>query len=232
MKKATYIPIYTAIGTVIHGRGIGKLVGMPTANLEIEQGLELPESGVYISKAMLDDELYAAITHIGRRPTVDNDNEISVETHILNFNEDIYGRRMEIQLFMKLRNPRKFDDLSLLLEQIRKDCLLVRKFWGIKQRNSCLLINVNNHSVKIDKQEVYLSTKEFDILYLLYSNPDVTFSKKQIYEAVWHEPANESYHAVENTIFQIRKKTRQFSKAQDFIKTVVGYGYKINLTEL
>ena len=48
--------------------------------------------------------------------------------------------------------------------------------------------------------------KEFDILYLLYSNPDVTFSKEQIYQAVWHEFSNDYFHAVENTIYQIRKK--------------------------
>lgn len=229
MKNTNYIPIYTARGTVIHGRGIGKLVGMPTANLKIEQGQTLPEAGVYITKIVLDYDIYYGITHIGTRPTVDNDHDVSVETHILNFNKDIYGCEMEIQLFTKLRIPQRFDNLSFLLEQIRKDCEAAREFWGIEQRISRLFIDLNTHTVKIDEQEVYLSTKEFDILYLLYSNPDVTFTKKQIYEAVWHEPANDRYHAVENTIFQIRKKLSQITKSHDFIKTVVGYGYKINL---
>lgn len=229
MENTNYIPIYTAQGTVIHGRGIGKLVGMPTANLEIVRGQGLPALGVYITKAILDCNIYYGITHIGTRPTVDNDHDISVETHILNFNKDIYGCEMEIQLFTKLRTPQRFDNLSLLLEQIRKDCISVREFWGIKQLISRLFIDLNTHTVKIDKQEACLSTKEFDILYLLYSNPDVTFTKKQIYEAVWHEPANDRYHAVENTIFQIRKKLSQITNSHDFIKTVVGYGYKINL---
>ncbi|MBS6397558.1 MAG: winged helix-turn-helix domain-containing protein [Clostridiales bacterium] len=224
-----YIPGYIVKGTVIHGRGIGKLVGMPTANLKVERGQALPESGVYITKAILDCNIYYGITHIGTRPTVDNDQDISVETHILNFNKDIYGYKMEIQLFTKLRLPQRFDNLSFLLEQIRKDCMYAREFWGISPLLSRLFIDVSNHNVTVDKQEVYLSTKEFDVLYLLYSNPDVTFTKKQIYEAVWHEPANNRYHAVENTIFQIRKKLSQITESQNFIKTVVGYGYKINL---
>lgn len=229
MENTKHIPVYTTKGTVIHGRGIGKLVGMPTANLKIEHEHELPTAGVYIAKVLLESSIYYGITHIGTRPTVDSDRHISVETHILNFNEDLYGREMEIQLFTKLRTPQRFDNLSLLLEQIRKDCILVREFWGIEQIASCLCIDVNTHSVKINQQEIFLSIKEFDLLYFLYSNPDVTFTKKQLYEAVWHEPANDRYHAVENTVFQIRKKLSQDGKSHDFIKTIIGYGYKINL---
>lgn len=229
MENTKHIPVYTMKGTVIHGRGIGKLVGVPTANLKIEHEHELPTAGVYIAKVLLESSIYYGITHIGTRPTVDSDRHISVETHILNFNEDLYGREMEIQLFTKLRNPQRFDNLSLLLEQIRKDCILVREFWGIEQIASCLCIDVNTHSVKINQQEIFLSIKEFDLLYFLYSNPDVTFTKKQLYEAVWHEPANDRYHTVENTVFQIRKKLSQDGKSHDFIKTIIGYGYKINL---
>lgn len=229
MKNTNQIPIYIAKGTVIHGRGIGKLVGMPTANLNLDQKDKFPAAGVYISKVFLESKTYCGITHIGKRPTVDNDNDISVETHILNFSKDVYGCSMEIQLFTRLRSPQKFDNLTLLLEQIRKDCISVREYWGINQPASRLFIDINTHAVKIDEHQIYLSVKEFDLLYLLYSNPDVTFTKKQIYEAVWHEPANDRYHAVENTIFQIRKKTKQISLSHDFIKTAVGYGYKINL---
>lgn len=229
MENTKHIPVYITKGTVIHGRGIGKLVGMPTANLKVEQEHELPTAGVYIAKVLLDGRTYYGITHIGTRPTVDGDRDISVETHILNFNEDLYGREMEIQLFTKLRSPQRFDNLSLLLEQIIKDCISVREFWGIEQMDSCLRIDVSTHSVKVNQREIFLSRKEFDLLYFLYANPDVTFTKKQLYEAVWHEPANDRYHAVENTVFQIRKKLNPDGESHDFIKTVVGYGYKINL---
>ena len=66
------------------------------------------------------------------------------------------------------------------------------------------------------------------MLYMLYSNPDVTFTKEQIFEAVWHEPSVGCCHAVENTAFQIRKKFKVISENTEFITTVVGYGYKFS----
>lgn len=227
-EKSNISPLYQIEGIVIHGRGIGKLVGMPTANLQIAPNNRLPESGVYISKIELDAQTLYGITHIGTRPTVDNDSDMSIETHIINFNKDIYGYSMKIHLFSKIRDPQKFDNLSLLLEQIRNDCLVVQDYWGIKFAASKLTIDIGTHKVKIGDKEVYLSTKEFDILYLLFSNPDVAFTKEQIYEAVWHEPANNSYHAVENTIFQVRKRIKPYAPNHDFVSTIVGFGYKYN----
>lgn len=227
-EKGNITPLYQIEGIVIHGRGIGKLVGMPTANLQIAPNSRLPEAGVYISKIELGAQTLYGITHIGTRPTVDNDSDMSIETHIINFNKEIYGHSMKIQLFSKIRDPQKFDNLSLLLEQIRNDCLVVQDYWGIKFAASKLTIDIRTHQVKIGDKEVYLSTKEFDILYLLFSNPDVSFTKEQIYEAVWHEPANNSYHAVENTIFQVRKRIKPYSPNHDFISTIVGFGYKYN----
>ena len=131
MERMKHFPVFVLQGIVIHGRGIGKLVGMPTANLKVVNKSDLPEAGVYISKVMLDSNVYYGITHIGTRPTIDNDRDLSVETHILNFNKEIYGNTMEIQLYRKIRSPLKFDNLSLLLEQIRLDCLASSEFWGI-----------------------------------------------------------------------------------------------------
>lgn len=227
-KQNTQCPFYETSGIVVHGRGIGKLVGMPTANLEVEMGTDLPELGVYISKVFLKGKTLYGITHIGARPTVDDSQEISFETHILNFNENIYGFKMQVQLFSKIRLPHKFDELSSLLEQIRKDCVTVQEYWGIKQLATDLVMDIGKHQVKLCGHEIILSAKEFDVLYLLYSNPDVTFTKKQIYEAVWHEPTNGVYHAVENTVFQIRKRIKAYSVNHDYIKTIVGYGYKYN----
>ena len=92
-----------------------------------------------------------------------------------------------------------------------------------------LTVYGRNRKVVRDGEEISLTPKEFDILYLLYSNPDVTFSKEQIYQAVWHEFSNGCLHAVENTIFQIRKKMRPYLNDLDCIKTVAGYGYKFQM---
>lgn len=221
-------PLHILSGKVIHGRGIGKLVGMPTANMEIPDESILPPSGVYITEILLDGQVYYGLTNIGTRPTVDNDKEISVETHILNFNEEIYGKSIRIQLFNRLRPQQKFENFSLLLEQIRTDCIAARKFFGIEQTISQLYMNAAKHQVIIGNHEVYLSSKEFDILYMLYSNPNIAYTKEQIYKAVWHEPSNGCCHAVENTIFQIRKRLKDYLGEHDFIKTVIGFGYKFN----
>lgn len=101
----------------------------------------------------------------------------------------------------------------------------------MEQIFSQLYMDLTKHQVKIANQEVYLSAKEFDVLYMLYSNPDIVFTKEQLYEGVWHEPSNGCCHAVENTIFQIRKKVKQYSTGYDFIKTIVGYGYKFNTSQ-
>lgn len=219
-------PLCKFSGEVIHGRGIGKLVGMPTANLEIPSDVELPPNGVYITKVLHDGSTYCGITNIGTRPTVDTDSEISVETHILNFNHGIYGEKLEIELFKMLRSIRKFKDFSSLLEQIRKDCVAAQDFFGIKRTYSRLQMDIEKHQARIDSRDVCLSNKEFDVLYMLYSSPDACFTKEQIYEAVWHEPSMGCCHAVENTVFQIRKKCKAISENAEFIKTVVGYGYK------
>lgn len=215
-------------GTVIHGRGIGKLVGTPTANLGVLYTTNMPLPGVYVAKILLDEHCFYGVTHIGRRPTVDNDSDISIETHILEFNQDIYGKRMDIQLYQKLREPQKFNDLSGLLEQIRMDCSAARKFFGLNDLSQQLSMDIQKHSVELYGSEVFLSNKEFDALYLLYSNPGIAYGKEQIYEAVWHQPSNGYFHAVENTIFQIRKKLRSYENGNSCIKTIVGYGYKLN----
>ena len=216
-------------GKVVHGRGIGKLVGSPTANLEILSKDNPPILGVYASSVCWNEKTYYAVTHIGKRPTIDNDENISIEVHLLNFNQDIYGEKLLVELYTKLREPQKFSDLSALLNQIRRDCIATREFFNLDDLPTKLYMDIEKHKVSVENTEVFLSMKEFDILYLLYSNSDVTFSKEQIYQAVWHEFSNDYFHAVENTIYQIRKKLRPYLRYMDCIKTVVGYGYKFQL---
>ena len=94
--------------------------------------------------------------------------------------------------------------------------------------NCALYVDVKRHCVIIGEQEVYLSANEFEVFYMLYLSPQITFTKEQIYEKIWHEPTNNHLHAVENTVFQIRKRLKPHCKGHEYIKTVVGYGYKFN----
>ena len=64
------------------------------------------------------------------------------------------------------------------------------KFWGLKQASHTLHIDVNRHCVILEQKEVYLSTNEFEVLYLLQQSPQTTFTKEQIYKQIWHEPTN------------------------------------------
>lgn len=221
-------PIYTVTGSVVHGRGIGKLVGIPTANLEINKNVTLPETGIYVAEIILRGQKYYGVTHVGMRPTLENDSDISIETYIFDFDNDIYGCNITVNLYKKIREVIKFNELSSLIEQVKNDCLSAQQFWGLKQEKHSVYIDAKRHCVMISGQELYLSTKEFDVFHMLYSSPQTAFTKEQIYEHIWHEPTNNHLHAVENTIFQIRKKLKPYCKGQEYIKTVIGYGYKFN----
>ena len=87
-ERSCIKPVYTITGTVVHGRGIGKHVGTPTANIEADEAAPLPETGVYASKILLDSQTYYGVTHVGARPTLDNDKTIAIETHLFDFDGD------------------------------------------------------------------------------------------------------------------------------------------------
>lgn len=219
-------PTFSLTGVVVHGRGIGKLVGMPTANLAPAPGALLPPVGVYLTRVLLEDREYLGVTNVGARPTIDRDPEVTVETHLLNFSGDLYGREMEIFLFNRLRSPLRFPDFSQLLDQIRRDCDAARAFFGVSLPRSPLFMDAQRHLAKLGETELPLSPKEFDLLYLLYSNPDTAFTQVQLYEAVWHQPANGFCHPVENTVFQIRKRLQPYPEGKGLIRTIPRYGYK------
>lgn len=219
-------PTFSLTGVVVHGRGIGKLVGMPTANLAPTPGTLLPPVGVYLTRILLEGREYLGVTNVGARPTIDRDPEVTVETHLLNFSGDLYGREMEIFLFNRLRSPLRFPDFSQLLDQIRRDCDAARAFFGVSLPRSPLFMDAQRHLAKLGETELPLSPKEFDLLYLLYSNPDTAFTQVQLYEAVWHQPANGFCHPVENTVFQIRKRLQPYPEGKGLIRTIPRYGYK------
>ena len=102
---------------------------------------------------LLSDKRYYGVTHIGTRPTLDNDSFVSIETYIFDFDKDIYGCTITVNLYKKLREVRKFNELSLLLEQIANDRTMAQEFWGLKQTNHTLHIDVNRHCVILEQQE-------------------------------------------------------------------------------
>jgi riboflavin kinase/FMN adenylyltransferase len=119
---------YTLSGKVIHGNKRGRTIGFPTANLELSEPHKLiPPMGVYVGYAEIEGDDFIAqkfrtMINIGVRPTVDGKN-LSIEAHILDFNSDLYGRKIELQLCHFLRNEQKFDGIEALKIQLENDKL-------------------------------------------------------------------------------------------------------------
>ena len=114
-------PLYHIRGIVTHGKGRGRTVGMPTANLELPSGSRLPPEGVYVTEVYLDEARYPGVTNVGTRPSVDDDRHPTVETLVLGFSGDLYGREMSLDFHLFLRPVRKFESLQAVRDQVEKD---------------------------------------------------------------------------------------------------------------
>ena len=114
---------YSISGLVVKGRQLGRTINFPTANLELDGKYLLPETnGVYITKIKVNNKIYKSVTNIGYNPTVsDEKNKKFIETHILDFNEDIYGEKIEIYFYEFLRKEQKFESFDHLKEQLKLD---------------------------------------------------------------------------------------------------------------
>ncbi|MCF0241591.1 MAG: hypothetical protein HUK25_03085 [Treponema sp.] len=109
--------IFSITGIVIHGKGRGRTVGMPTANLSAE--VPQIDEGVYASSIFIENEKFLGVTNIGHRPTVDE--EKTIETHILDFDRDIYGKTVTVNLIKFLRGIKKFNSLDEVKKQVQND---------------------------------------------------------------------------------------------------------------
>ena len=107
------------IAEVVHGRKIGRALGFPTANMSLE-GYKDIERGVYRSSVVIDGTHYRALSNVGIRPSVGG-KELLLETHVIGFSGDLYGRRLRITLEDKLRDEKRFSSISDLKEQLQRD---------------------------------------------------------------------------------------------------------------
>lgn len=111
---------YLLTGEIVTGRGIGRKINFPTINLSIKEDYKLiPKKGVYIVKASFEESTYG-IMNIGFRPTVGGSGQ-TIEIHLLDFNGDLYGKKIQIEVLKRLRDEKKFESVEQLSEQIAKD---------------------------------------------------------------------------------------------------------------
>ena len=122
---------YKLIGEIIHAKGLGKKMGYPTANLKLIDNFVIPRFGVYDTDIIIKGERFRASTNIGTNPTVEHDG-IKIEAHILDFNRDIYGEIVELELLDFVRPELKFASIEELFKQIAKDVLVTRNRWLYK----------------------------------------------------------------------------------------------------
>ncbi len=113
-------------GRVIDGRKMGRKIGFPTANVQVYAEMAIISNGVYYTKTKVGDTFYDSVTNIGNVPSFYGA-PFSVETYILDFNEDIYGMDIKVEFIKKLRDEVKFDSTSDLVKQIDKDVEEARK---------------------------------------------------------------------------------------------------------
>ena len=117
---------YFLKGKVIHGKRIGSSIGIPTINISVNDEVVVPKWGVYESRVEIDGEMYYSITNVGSNPTVQN-GVLSVETHILGFSDEIYGKVVRVDFIDRIRNERKFNGIEELRSQINSDISLIKK---------------------------------------------------------------------------------------------------------
>jgi riboflavin kinase/FMN adenylyltransferase len=119
---------YNISGKVVKGMQLGRKLGFPTANIAYENNEKiLPKNGVYYTVTKIKDKEYISITNIGIKPSVQESNCISIETHILDFHQSIYGQNISIIFIDRIRNEIKFNHINDLIDQITKDVSTVRK---------------------------------------------------------------------------------------------------------
>lgn len=113
---------YMLTGIVVKGKGLGKELDFPTANLQIKEDYKLiPKQGVYIVTCLYKNKRLYGMMNIGTNPTVSNSNNQSVEIHFFNFNESIYDKKIQIDILHRIRDEQKFDSLDDLKQQLKLD---------------------------------------------------------------------------------------------------------------
>ena len=118
-------------GEVVHGKALGRTIGIPTANLLLPADVTCPAFGVYACEAVVEGKCYMAVTNVGVRPTVSGEG-VTVEPWLLDFRGDLYGKELTLRFYAYLRPEQKFDSLGQLQAEIQKNAAQTREIFGRK----------------------------------------------------------------------------------------------------
>ena len=123
---------HTLTDVVRSGYHLGTQMGTPTINMRFPDGVIIPRHGVYAAKAYVDGEEYMSVTNVGVRPTVSEDGGVNVESFLLDFTGNLYGRLVRLDFYKFMRPERKFDDIDELAAQIKHDAESTREYFENK----------------------------------------------------------------------------------------------------
>jgi riboflavin kinase/FMN adenylyltransferase len=120
---------FSITGKVVHGDALGQTIGFPTANLTVISELKLiPANGVYAVRVELADKVLSGMMNIGTRPTVTNGDEQRLEVHIFDFEAELYGEILTVQLLRRIREEQRFDSFDELKNQLKQDEKAIRAY--------------------------------------------------------------------------------------------------------
>ena len=117
---------YFVTGEVVHGNQFGRTMGIPTMNQLPPEEKLLPPNGVYVTETVIGEKRYRGITNVGCKPTVGEKNPIGVETHLFDFEEDVYGRTVTVEFLASVRSERRFSSVEELKSQLQRDIVCGR----------------------------------------------------------------------------------------------------------
>ncbi len=121
---------YMISGSVVSGNQIGRTIAYPTANLPVPEDKALPPMGVYAVEILIDHKRYHGIANLGKKPTVQENGQIGLETFLFDFNGDLYGRNIRVFMLHFIRPEQRFEGLDRLTAQIGLDVREARRYFG------------------------------------------------------------------------------------------------------
>lgn len=119
--------LYAIGGEVVVGNKLGRTIGFPTSNIMIDETMVTPPNGVYVTYCLYNGVRYPSVTNVGVKPTIGTYKK-NVETHIFNFDKELYGKKIRVEFLEKTRDERKFDSVEALSKQITEDCITARSY--------------------------------------------------------------------------------------------------------
>ena len=119
--------VYTFEGMVVKGDQIGRTIGFPTANIEVQNEIQIPGDGIYACMVNIKGEKFRGALSIGNRPVIKNDPARKIEVFILDFDKNIYDIEIEISVIKKIRNQEFYDSIDIMKTQIKKDIININE---------------------------------------------------------------------------------------------------------